>query len=354
MGTRAPNGVGTLSQRKDGLWQVQVRREGKRYSFYGHTRSEALRKADAPKPTKETVHGFLAYWLDKRKGTVRASTWRRYETTVRNALIPHLPDIRLGALTTSHIEALNEETLGSASAARKARVVLGTALQYAVDTHRIPGNPCHSRVLRLTVARRDWVILDRTDTRNLLDAAKTQPRLEALYVLAVTTGMRVGEICAVRWQDIDLDKGTLKVNATINRDENNHLARLATKSDRAKRTIRLPDIAVEALRRTPHDEGETLVGHRDLVFKGNGDFLDPSTLTKHHFAALLKAAGLPPMQFHDLRHTYITHALEDGVMPHTVSEIVGHSSAAFTLSRYASVTRGMHDAAVEATNRRYS
>jgi integrase len=115
-----------------------------------------------------------------------------------------------------------------------------------VDTHRIPGNPCRSRVLRLPVTRRDWVILDRTDTRRLLAAATIQPHLEALYVLAVTTGMRVGEICAVRWQDIDLDKGTLKVNATINRDENNRLARLATKTDRARRTIRLPDIAVEA------------------------------------------------------------------------------------------------------------
>jgi integrase len=223
-----------------------------------------------------------------------------------------------------------------------------------VDTHRIPGNPCRSRVLRLPVTRRDWVILDRTDTRRLLAAATIQPHLEALYVLAVTTGMRVGEICAVRWQDIDLDKGTLKVNATINRDENNRLARLATKTDRARRTIRLPDIAVEALRRTPRDEGETLVGYRDLVFKGNGEYLDPSTVTKRHFADVLRAAGLPPMQFHDLRHTYITHALDDGVMPHTVSEIVGHSSAAFTLSRYASVTGGRHDAAVEATNRRYS
>jgi integrase len=354
MGTRAPNGVGTLSQRKDSLWQVQVRREGKRYSFYGHTRSEALRKAEAPKPTKETVHGFLAYWLDKRRGTVRASTWRRYETTVRNSLIPHLPDIRLGSLTTSHIEKLNEEALGSASAARKARVVLGTALQYAVDTHRIPANPCHSRVLRLTVTSRDWVILDRDDTRKLLDAAKIQPRLEALYVLAVTTGMRVGELCALRWRDINLDTGTLKVTGTINRDESNRLARLTPKTDRAKRTIRLSDIAIEALRRTPRDEGETLVGYEDLVFRGNADFLDPSTLTRHHFPDVLRAAGLPQMVMHDLRHTAITHMLESNIMPHTVSEIVGHSSAAFTLSRYASVTRGMHDAAVEATNRRYS
>jgi integrase len=351
---RSADGSGHLRKRRDGLYEVRVRRDGKRISYYGQTQGEALRKAEAPKPSRETVHGFLTDWLEKRRGTIRASTWRRYETTVRCSLLPNLPNIRLGALTTSHVEHLNEETLGSASLARKARVVLGTALQYAVDTHRIPANPCHSRVLRLAVTSRDWVILDWDDTRRLLEAAKTQPHLEALFVLAVTTGMRVGEICAVRWQDIDLDAGTLKVNATVNRGEDNRLARLTVKTERARRTIRLPDIAVEALRRTPRDEGETLVGHRDLVFKGSGEYLDPSEVTKRHFADVLDAAGLPPMTMHDLRHTYITHALEDGVMPHTVSEIVGHSSAAFTLSRYASVTRGMHDAAVEATNRRYS
>lgn len=228
-----------------------------------------------------------------------------------------------------------------------------TALEYAVDTHRIPDNPAHSRALRQPVTGRDWVILDRTDTRRLLEAAKTQPAYEALYVLAVTTGMRVGELCALRWRDIDLEAGTLKVTGTINRDDANHLARLTPKTDRARRTIRLSDIAIEALRRTPRGQGETIVGHRDLVFKGNGEYLDPSEVTKRHFADVLRTAGLPPMVMHDLRHTFITHALEDGVMPHTVSEIVGHSSPAFTLSRYASVTRGMHSAAVEATNRRY-
>jgi len=352
--TRAPRGTGTLRKRKDGLFEYKVWREGKRLSFYGKTRAEALRKAEVPKTTKETVHGYLVEWLDERRGSIRASTWRRYETTVRNGLIPNLPDVKLGALTISHVKALNEDALGSPSAARNARVVLGTALQFAVDTGRIQATPCHSRVLRQTVTRRDWVILDKDDTRRLLEAAKIQPRYQALYVLAVTTGMRLGEICAVRWSDIDLDKGTLKVTGTINRDADNHLARLTPKTDRARRTIRLSDMAIEALRRTPRDEGETLVGYEDLVFRGNGDFLDPTTVTRHHFAAVIRAAGLPPMQFHDLRHTYITHALEDGVMPHTISEIVGHSSAAFTLSRYASVTRGMHDAAVEATNRRYS
>jgi integrase len=351
---RSADGSGHLRKRRDGLYEVRVRRDGKRISYYGQTQGEALRKAEAPKPSRETVHGFLTDWLEKRRGTIRASTWRRYETTVRNSLLPHLPNIRLGALTTSHVEHLNEETLGSASLARKARVVLGTALQYAVDTHRIPANPCHSRVLRLTVTSRDWVILDKDDTRKLLAAAKILPRYEALYVLAVTTGMRVGEICAVRWQDIDLDRGTLKVTGTINRDESNRLARLTPKTDRAKRTIGLSDIAIEALRRTPRDEGDALVGYEDLVFRGNADFLDPSTVTRHHFPDVLRAAGLAHMVMHDLRHTAITHMLESNIMPHTVSEIVGHSSPAFTLARYASVTRGMHDSAVEATNRRYS
>ena len=203
------------------------------------------------------------------------------------------------------------------------------------------------------------MILDRGDTRRLLKAAKIQPQFEAIYVLAITAGMRLGEICALRWQDIDLDKGTLKVTGTINRDEDNRLARLAPKTDRARRSIRMPQVAIEALRRTPRDEGGALTGNtltsfRDLVFKGNADFLDPTTVTRHHFSAVLQAAGLPHMPFHDLRHTAITHMLEDGVMPHTVSEIVGHSSPAFTVARYASVARGMHDSAVEATNRRYA
>lgn len=349
------DGAGSIRQRKDGLWEYSVRRDGKRRSFYGHTQSEAFAKSDSLKPSRETVHGFLNDWLEKRRGTVRASTWRRYETTVRCALIPHLPDIALSALTTAQVASLNAEQLGSASAAQKARVVLGTAFQYAVDTGILTANPCHSRALRQPVTRRDWVILSKSDTSRLLEAARLQPQLEALYVLAVTTGMRVGELTALLWSDIDLDAGTLRVTGTINRDEQNELARLAPKTGRARRTIRLSDIAIDALRRTARRHvGGTFTGYEDLVFRGNAEFLDPSTVTKHFLPAVLHEAGLAPMQFHDLRHTAITHMLEDGVMPHTVSEIVGHSSAAFTLSRYASVTRGMHDSAVQAVNRRYA
>ena len=91
------------------------------------------------------------------------------------------------------------------------------------------------------------MILDRATPSRLLKAAKIQPQFEAIYVLAITAGMRLGEIRALRWQDIDLDKGTLKVTGTINRDEDNRLARLAPKTDRARRSIRMPQVAIEAL-----------------------------------------------------------------------------------------------------------
>ena len=215
------------------------------------------------------------------------------------------------------------------SAYRNARVVLGTALEYAIEAKKIPANPCRSRILRQRVQRRPWIILTDEETRRLFDAAWGE-QYEALYVLAVTTGMRLGEICALRWRDIDLEKGRLKVTGTVNRDDESQLAILPPKTERARRTVNLPEIAIDALRRSPRQTTQhgdrtnlsesALVFHDDdLVFRPErGTLLDGTTVTRHHFSALLRKAGLPHMPFHDLRHTAITHMLEDGVQAHTL------------------------------------
>ena len=344
-----------LRQRPTGLWEYRISRDGVRTSFYGKSPREAVLKAEQPKASKDRLHAYLHLWLEKRKGTIKAKTWRTYKTTVEFSLIPFMPDIKLADIRSDHIEGLRAKL--EPAGYQKAKTVLGTALEYAVQTNLITANPCRNRSLRQPVERREWVILSRAQTRRLLKAARSEP-YEALYVVAAVLGLRQGEILGLRWRDVDLERGLLHVRHSVGRDYDGVLRLLPPKTKRAERTIHLPDVVLDALRRIPFDERRlTTAGpdHADLLFKTTeGEILDGSTITRHRFPPVLEKAGLGHMRFHDLRHSAITAMLEDGVSPRAVADIVGHSDVSTTLSLYASTTRGMHDAATAALNARYS
>lgn len=345
-----------LRKRTDGLYEYRVVQDGVLRSFYSRDPAAAVEKAKQPRPSRDGLHDFLRSWPEaRRKDGIKPRTYRAYVTTVTHSLIPHLPDIKVSALTADHIEALRTE-LPSAAAFRNAKVVLGTALEYAMEKGIITTNPARAKSLRQKVVRREWVLLNRDETMRLLDAAREEP-YEALYVIAAVLGLRQGEILGLRWRDVDLDKGLLHIRHTVGRDYDGVVKLLPPKTKNAARTIHLPDVVIDALRRIPPEERQLpSVGndHADLLFKSSeGELLDGSTVTRYWFARVLERAGLPPMRFHDLRHSAVTAMLEDGVSARAVADIVGHSDVATTLSLYASTTRGMHDKALAAMNARY-
>jgi len=195
--------------------------------------------------------------------------------------------------------------------------------------------------------------LTREEARRLLNTVQGD-RLEALYVVALHTGLRQGELLALRWEDLDLEGQKLQVRRTVTKD-GGKLTIGPTKTARGRRTVRLTRDATDALRRHLTRQLEVIDGLGDL-FEDNGfvfctakgTLINPSNLRKRSFAPLLVRAGLPHMTFHQLRHTAATILLLKNVNPKIVSEMLGHASIAITLDTYSHVLPNMQDSAVAA------
>jgi integrase len=214
----------------------------------------------------------------------------------------------------------------------------------------------HHRVLQPGL---DLLGLSPAQARALLDAAReADDRWSALYVLAVSTGLRQGELLGLRWEDVDLESATLRVRHTLQPPgfPKGAAARLTPpKTRRSLRSVHLPHSAVQALlRHRELQDAERARANgswhdRGLVFPNTlGGYADYTNLMPRHFKPLLKEAGLPDIRFHDLRHTCATLLFTRGVHPKIVSEMLGHSSVSITLDVYSHVIPGLGDAAATA------
>ena len=187
-----------------------------------------------------------------------------------------------------------------------------------------------------------------------VEAAKGD-RLEALYILAVTTGLRQGELLGLKWDDIDLEVGTLQVRRTLTTAKGGPILS-APKTKSTRRTVRLSQTALEALRSHLErqlgediDRAGDLWRENGLIFASeSGSPLSRQHITARRFKPLLKRAGLPEIRFHDLRHTCATLLLSKNVNPKVVSEMLGHASIAITLDTYSHVLPTMQESAAKA------
>jgi integrase len=202
----------------------------------------------------------------------------------------------------------------------------------------------------------DWPRDCLSVARALLDAAKGD-RFEALYVLALTTGMREGELLGLRWRAVDLERGAVQVRVTLRRTTEGFTT-TETKTARSRRQLILTPLAVNALRRHHIHQleeraaaGEAWEDH-DLVFPNTiGRPMEASNFLYRECLPLIKKAGVPRIRFHDLRHTAATLLLLQKVNPKVVSEMLGHSSVAITLDLYSHVLPDMQYEAMKAMSR---
>ncbi len=229
MGKRG-NGEGSITRRKDGLYMarytVQTATGAKRKTLYGKTRqevSEKLTKAMADRDGglvydagSMSVGEYLNGWLkDSLRGTVRASTVERHEINVRVHIVPTLGRLKLKALTPANVRGLHREKLDaglSPATVRKIHSTLHKALAQAVADGLLPRNAADVKAPR--PAPEEMRPLSEDEARRFLDAARGDA-YEALYVLAITTGLRRGELLALRWEDADLERGTLRVGRSL-------------------------------------------------------------------------------------------------------------------------------------------
>jgi integrase len=268
---------------------------------------------------------------------------------------PVLGRLKLKKLTPTQIAGFYQDKLaaGLASASvNKLHVVLHKALDQAVKWHIIPRNV--AEVVKAPRPSPEEIRpLSREQAKVLLEVAQAD-RFEAIYVLAVTTGLRQGELLGLKWEDVDLEEGVVRVRRTLTR----HKARLLLgepKTKRSRRTVRISETAVEALNKhLAHQVGEKkhlgeLYRDQGLVFATQrGTLVNPTNLRKRSFKPLLKKAGLPAIRFHDLRHTCATLLLSSNVNPKIVSEMLGHATIAITLDTYSHVLPNMQESAARA------
>ena len=349
MTRRRGRGEGSIYRRKDGSWVAQYTVGDKRRYIYGKTRKDVaarLSKAIAERdsgivydPENLKVADYLDRWLDSIRDTLRERTWRRHEEIARLHLKPILGSIRLEKLNALQVQALYRSKLDSGLSPRTVQIIhttLHKALKQAVRWSLIPRNVCEV-VVPPRVPKSEIKPLDSRQAKKLLATARDQqPYFYPLYVLAVTTGMRSGEILGLQWRDVDLDAGTLQVRRTV---FNGTVS--TPKTARSNRGIRLPKIAVEALRRHPRSS--------EWIFSSkNGTSLSVHNLHNRSWKPLLKDAGLPNIRFHDLRHTCATLLLSKGVHPKVVQELLGHSSIEITLDTYSHVLPSMGDSVATA------
>ncbi len=361
------NGDGDVFPRKNKAGQITSYRgayfgpDGKRRYVSGKNKEEArkaLREARANSDAglvfdagKLTLGDYLDRWLkDSVRDTVRQRTHERYESIVRVHIKPSIGRVKLKALTPAHARALYRQKLDAGLSARTVNyihVTLHKALSQAMSDGLVPRNAAQVKAPR--PAKPEIKPLSPDQARKLIETAySTGNRYAALYVLALHTGLREGEMLGLRWDDLDLDAATptLQVRRTLSETRTGHKFELP-KSGKG-RAIKLSRKAVEALRshRARQAEEKLRLGSLwqdgGLVFPTTtGTTTSGTNLLGRYFKPLLKRADLPAIRLHDLRHTCATVLLMAGKHPKYVQELLGHASISITLDTYSHVIEGM-------------
>jgi integrase len=366
--TRRGNGEGTVGRvpRKDGRYAAHFTLPtGKRRTVYGQSREEARQKMKAAlKKIEEgldvgapsqTLAAFLDAWLADAAQRVRPKTLRTYQDLLRLHVIPELGTTRLDRLTAQQVAALlrAKHAAGlSPKTIAHVRATLRAALNQAVRWRLIGHNPA-AAVDPPRVPRREVAVLTPEEARLVLDTAakpyvpgKGQPerhdRHEALWVVALSLGLRQAEVLALRWIDVDLEAETLRVAHALSRIDGT-LTLTEPKTARSRRTLPLPRRVRAAL--LAHRDrqafaraaaGERWQEHGFVFASALGTPLQPRNVLRDWYK-LLKRAGLARRPFHATRHTAASLLIADGVPLRVVMELLGHSQISTTANTYGHV-----------------
>ena len=367
MANKRPDGDGLVRKRSDGRWEGRIvaghKSDGKPIyrSVFARTQKELMDKLHAQIEAHrdvELTEGYnltLAQWLDKwldeyKAYTVRASTLQGYKRLVKNYITPHLGDRKLGSITTADLQKLynwlrengrihehyEKGAALSDSVVRGIHMLLHQALDAAVQQRLVTKNPTSGTVIpKNNYAPKQ--ILTESQLTAFLEVVKQDPVWSDFFYTELTTGLRRGEICGLRWQDFDEKTGRLQIRRSVTTKEGGGVSVGQTKTKNGIRTIQLPPSTVELLKERKKKSFSDWIFPNPTVPEIP---MSPATAYRR-MKTLLRYAGLPSIRFHDLRHTFATHALTSGVDAKTLSGILGHTNASFTLDTYTHMTTDM-------------
>ena len=313
-------------------------------------------------PSRMTVGDRLELWTQTTKAEVSPKSHERYAEIVRCYLKPALGTIGLQRLTPSDIQkaynnfARNLDRNPSPRTRRHVHRILKSALARAVEQQALPRNPADALKRLPKVEVEPITVLTVEQSKHLL---KTISHSTTYWptLIALTTGMRRGEVLALRWKNVDLEQGTVRVVESL--EETKAGIRFkSTKTDKG-RAVLLPKFALEELRGWKREQAEKLLqlgvrqtGESLVCGREDGKPKIPNSLT-HKFMYFAAKAGLPKVRFHDLRHSHATQLLASGVHPKIVQERLGHSTITVTMDLYSHVSETIQSDATTRLDQAY-
>lgn len=370
MAKRRPNGEGMIRQKKKGQWEGRIvvghKSDGKpiyRY-VYAKTQKDLVQKLHQKielyqdVELNENCNMTLSEWLDKwlneyMTGTVRESTLKGYRNHIEAYIKPNLGHKQIAFITTADVQSMynklkkqgrvNEHPIYkyelSDSMVVDIHRVLHKAMKTAVQEHLIPTNPTEKTV-RPKIIKKDMQVLTDEQLDKFLNEIELEAEWRDFFYTELTTGLRRGEICGLKWIDFDEATGRLNINRSIE-VKNGIVTEGETKTGKGKRSFYLPESTANMLR----ERKKTAKTEWMFTDPSNPNLPIPPSKAYRKMKELLNIANLPNIRFHDLRHTFATHALTSGVDAKTLSGILGHTKASFTLDTYTHVTTDMQQRA---------
>lgn len=363
MAKRRSNGEGNIRKRKDGRWEGRytagINPENGKQIFknvLGKTQAEVkekLKKAladsqklDLTKQGKYTVGTWMDAWFENvAKIKVRPSSHQTYRGYIDNHIKPNIGNIPLEKLTTMELQKFYRKLLTSgrverveakeqpkglsAKTVRNINQVISSAMDLAVAQKIILENPTNACSLP-RVEHKEMQTISAEQLQAFLEEAKRSGVYE-MYYIELSTGLRRGELLGLKWEDIDMKQGVIRVRRQISRIDGK-IVEAPLKTKNSYRAVTISPQAVEILKAQKEKTND------EYVFPSpNGGPISPDSVN-NMLHRVLDRAGIPRVRFHDMRHTFATLALQNGVDIKTVSGMLGHFSAGFTLDTYAHVT----------------
>jgi len=316
---------------------------------------QAAENGTGASDSRLTVAAYLDDWLASKERTVRPATYRRYADVVRVHLRPTIGGLKLAKLTPGDLDRLYAAKMATGmggTTLHHLHCVLHGGLAQALRRGLVSRNVCE---LVATPKREtpEMTVWDASQAAAFLAEADASD-LAALWRVALLCGLRRGELLGLRWDDLDIERGTLAVRRTLSRGTGGTWVLGEPKTATGRRSIALPASCVTALRKHRAAQNAERLRLRQLwqdggyIFTGaTGQPLHVNSLTDR-YRRLIAAAGVPRIRFHDLRHTCATLLLGQGIHPKVVQERLGHANISMTLDRYSHVIPGMQQAAADA------
>lgn len=337
---------------------------------YGKTRKEVQDKLAEKinlrargifiEPNNITVKDWMLKWLEGREAILSYSSIRNYRGFINNHIIPSLGDIKLKKLRREQIQSMvndkmKEKRNGKNLSPRTIKYILGTlstSLEQARDDRIIYINEAKKVEVPKQIKKEMEVFT--LDEMNLFLDKTVSSRHYCAYVLVLATGLRLGELLGLTWENVDFSKGKIKITKQVVTESGRVKIKKKLKTGGSERTIRVPEKVLKELRKQKKQISEEKLAlgksyqDNNLVFCTTvGKPYDPRNFSRY-FKVNLKRSGIEKnIRFHDLRHTFATLSLELRVPPKTIQKILGHQSIKTTLDLYAHVTEEMEEYAVE-------